>query len=108
MEANAVRFADAARRLSETARAGGLIVPTFRSPPRPTGARRAMRRRPDGSVSVSVALRGRPWPAVVADMIDGIVAANQLSQLEAGEWRDRLWQAIGAEVGASLSVGEAA
>jgi hypothetical protein len=108
MEANAVRFADAARRLSEAVRAGGLVVPTFRSPPRPTGARRAIRRRPDGSVSVSVALRGRPWPAVVADMIDGVVAANQLSELDAGEWRDRLWSAMGAEFSAGLAVGEAA
>ncbi len=67
-----------------------------------------MRRRPDGSVSVAVALRGRPWVAVVADMIDGVVAANELPQLEAGEWRDRLWQAMDAEVGAGLTVGEAA
>jgi hypothetical protein len=108
MEANAVRFADAARRLGDAARSGGLLVPTFRSPPRPTGPSRTLHRRSDGSVSVSVLRRSRPWPAVVADMIDGVVVANRLSPIAAGEWRDRLWRAMEIEVQGPLAVERAA
>lgn len=101
MEATSIRFAEAARRLSAAARAGDLVAPTFRSPPRGAGLRRALRRRSDGSVAVSVALRSRPWSAVVADMIDGVIACNDLDQTAAGEWRDRLWAAVEASGSAS-------
>jgi hypothetical protein len=41
---------------------------------------------------VSVALRGRPAVAVVADMIDGVMAANEGSTRSA-DISDRLWSA---------------
>ncbi|MDH3753268.1 MAG: hypothetical protein OEU32_05285 [Acidimicrobiia bacterium] len=93
MEATSLRFAAAARDLGEVARAGGLELPAFRSPPRRQGLRRSIRRAA-GGVTVSVVLRERPWLAVMADMVDGIIAANELAAPEADEWRDRLWAAL--------------
>lgn len=92
-ELTSLRFAALARRLSESARATGIGVPGFRSPPRAPGIQRSIRREPDGSATVSVALRGRPGIAVVADMVDGVIAAAELTGIEAGQVRDQLWLA---------------
>jgi len=92
-ELSSLQFAAVARQLGEAARRQGLDVPAFRSPPRSPGVRRALRRESDGSTTVSVALRGRPGLAVVADMIDGMVAAAHLADVEAGAVRDELWAA---------------
>jgi hypothetical protein len=73
----AVRFADAARRLGAATHAIGLTVPAFRCPPRVAGANRTIRRYPGGAV-VSVRLRGRQFEAAMADMIDGVLATNQV------------------------------
>jgi hypothetical protein len=35
-------------------------------------------RRWDGGATIAVVVRGRPWPAVQADLIEGVVAANGL------------------------------
>jgi hypothetical protein len=45
-------------------------------------------------VVVAVALRDRPWPAVVADMVEGVVAANRLSGVRADAARTTLWAAV--------------
>lgn len=71
-------FATSARLLAEAARAAGLRVPAFRSPPRLSGAHRTIRRYPGGAV-VAVRLRGRAIEAVVADMVEGVVVANRLT-----------------------------
>ena len=71
-------FAAAARRLGDAARAAGLAVPAFRSPPRVAGAVRTIRRYPGGTV-VSVQLRDRAHEAVAADMVEGVVATNRLT-----------------------------
>lgn len=92
-ELSSLRFAAVARELGQAGRRRGMEVPAFRSPPRSPGVRRAIRRERDGSTTVSVALRGRPGVAVVADMIDGMVAAAQLTEVEAGAVRDELWAA---------------
>jgi len=44
-------------------------------------------------VLVSVRSRGRAWPAVLADMIEGVVRANDLPPHEAARLRNELWQA---------------
>ena len=72
-----VQFADAARSLSRAARSRGLGAPTFRSPPRVVGVDRSLRRHGDHAV-VAVRLRGRPWVAVAADMVEGVIVANRL------------------------------
>lgn len=87
------RFAEAGRRLASAATALGVQVPSFRTPPRVAGLDRTIRRGPAGAVLVSVRSRGRAWPAVVADMIEGVVRANELPPHEAARLRNELWRA---------------
>lgn len=94
MGSPSLQFATVVRTLSAAARAGGLVVPGFRSPPKVPGAERTMRRRADGAVTVSVVVKGRPFQAVTADLIEGIVVANGLSGAEATRVRTRLWEAV--------------
>jgi hypothetical protein len=88
--AASVRFAAAARRLGAVCSARGLEAPAFRSPPRAPGADRTIRRRPDGGAVVAVRLRGRPFTAVVADMVEGTLLANSVSGPEAETHRAAL------------------
>lgn len=90
-------FAEAARQLGMAVRGQGLIVPSFRSPPREVGRRRALTRHGDGSATVSVMVRNRIWEAVLADMIEGVVAANQMDGIDAEVLRDQLWEALEGE-----------
>lgn len=87
-------FAAAARILAREARGRGLVGPSYRCPPRLVGVDRTIRRRPDGAI-VSVRLKGRPWPAVLADMIEGVVAANRLTPPRSDRLRTELWEATG-------------
>jgi hypothetical protein len=86
-------FARVSRVLAEAARGHGWSVPSFRSPPRLTGAERTLRRRADGGAVVAVRIQGRPWPAVVGDLIEGVVVVNGLSGSAADECRNVLWAA---------------
>ncbi|MGH1490679.1 MAG: hypothetical protein ACRBK7_15035 [Acidimicrobiales bacterium] len=92
-ELTSIQFAQIARQLNNVANEYGLGTPAFRSPPRVPGLRRSIKRRPDGSATVSVSLRGRPAVAVVADMIDGVIAANEAGSTRSIEIVDRLWLA---------------
>lgn len=87
-------FASAARTLTSEARRHGLVGPSFRCPPRLVGVDRTIRRRPDGA-TVSVRVRGRPWPAVLADMIEGVVVTNQLTPPRSDRLRTELWTSCG-------------
>jgi hypothetical protein len=87
-------FAAAARTLASEARRHGLVGPSYRCPPRLVGVDRTIRRRADGAI-VSVRVRGRPWPAVVADMIEGVVVANRLVPPQSDRLRTDLWSACG-------------
>lgn len=93
MESTSVRFAVAARDLGRAARLRGLDVPSFKSPPRLTGYSRTIRRRGQGS-TIAIVLRGRPWAAVLADMIEGIVVCNSLGGARADQIRAVLWLAV--------------
>lgn len=95
---SALDFAHAARVLGGQARRGGLVAPSFRCPPRIVGVDRSLRRLSDGRVVVSVQLKDRPWPAVLADMIEGVVVANSLVSPQADRLRAELWAAVSAEV----------
>ena len=48
----------------------------------------------DGAI-VAVRLRGRPWPAVLADMVEGVVTTNQLVAPHADRLRAELWEVVG-------------
>jgi hypothetical protein len=100
--ATTVRFATTARALAEAARANGLTVPGFRSPPRLSGVDRTLRRR-GASASIAVRVRGRPWADVLADMVEGIVVANGLTGEAADTARAALAGAAGDELAARRS-----
>lgn len=91
--ASSIAFARAARSLGDCARALGLEVPAFRSPPRHPDVVRSIRRTPRGC-TVSVVIAGRPWSNVLADLIDGIVVANELAGPEAVRTRTMLWASL--------------
>ena len=91
--ASTVDFAHAARTLSRATRRLGLDAPGYRCPPRLIGVDRTIRRRPNGAV-VSVRVKGRPRAAVLADMIEGVVAANGLAPPHADRVRTDLWAVI--------------
>jgi hypothetical protein len=93
MEGTALRFAAVARTLAERARTEGLRPPSFRSPPGLSGVQRTVRHRAGGA-SVAVRLRNRPWAAVVADMVEGVVVANRLTGTDADRVRAVLWAAL--------------
>lgn len=95
--ASTVDFAGAARTLTRAARAMGLVGPSYRCPPRLVGVDRTIRRRPEGAI-VAVRLRGRPWAAVLADMIEGVVVTNALQPPRADRVRADLWQHCGVDV----------
>jgi len=88
-----IRFADAARVLTREARRRGLVVPGFRCPPRLVGADRTLRRRTDGGV-IAVRIRGRPWQAVLGDMIEGVIVVNGLDAHQATRVRTELWEVV--------------
>lgn len=88
------RFAATARALATEARRLGLIAPSFRTPPRVAGLDRTVRGVGTAAPLVAVRLRGRPFPAVVADMVEGVVAANRLGPVDASQSRAALWAAV--------------
>lgn len=94
MSSLTVQFTHAARTLTRVARARGLIGPSFRCPPRLVGVDRSLRRWTGGGI-VAVRLRGRPWPLVLADMIEGVIVVNQLSPPHATRLRTELWELLG-------------
>ncbi|MEX2293537.1 MAG: hypothetical protein WD691_07080 [Acidimicrobiales bacterium] len=93
MQSSSLRFARAVQSLGAAARTQGLVVPGFRSPPRLVGVQRSIKRWPGGS-TVAVVVRGRPWAAVQADLIEGVIAANALDSPAADRARADLWNAL--------------
>ena len=89
-----IRFAELARRVGAAARAAGLVVPAFRTPPRRPGVPRTIRRLPGGPV-VAVRVRSRPPADVMFDMVEGVLVANGLRGDAATRVRTTLLQAIG-------------
>lgn len=92
MEATSIEFAAAARVLGDAARSQGLVAPSFRSPPRLQADRTIRRAGATGTVAVRV--RGRPWLAVLADLVEGVVVVNRLRGNDADRCRTELWAAI--------------
>ena len=89
-------FAHAARTIGRQVRGRELVAPSFRCPPRIVGVDRSLRRVANGAV-VSVQLKGRPWPAIVGDMIEGVIVTNQLEPPQSDRLRAELWKALGFE-----------
>ena len=53
---------------------------------------------------VAVVVRGRPWPAVLADLVEGVVAANGLQGPGADAARSVLWEALAADDPAAVAM----
>ena len=87
------QFVLTVRALAAEARELGLQVPSFQSPPRSDQLDRTIQRRPPDDWVVAVRVKGRPFPAVIADAVEGIVVCNELSAGAAGALRDELWRA---------------
>lgn len=107
MESQSLQFASTVRTLSAATRERGLVVPGFRSPPRRAGAERTLRWATDGSATVAVTVKGRPYQAVVADLIEGVVVVNELVGIEATRLRTALWEEIVAAHAAAAWPGAA-
>lgn len=101
MEATSIRFSHAARAMRVVVQQRGLDMPLFRSPPRLQGVQRSLTRRAIGASTVAVQLRHRPWPAVLADMIEGVIVVNALQGCAADELRHALWSALETESAAA-------
>lgn len=82
-------FLAVARAVSTVAAAHGLLVPSFRCPPRTPGVDRAVTRWPSGA-RVSVRRASVPTPSVVEAMVEGVVVANRLGGAAATALRPRL------------------
>ena len=88
-------FLEAARIIGAAANELGCTAPGFRTPPRILGASRTVRRAPDGPGGVvAVRVSGRPFIAVVGDMVEGVVVINRLAPAEADRVRTGLWSAL--------------
>ena len=94
MQSISLRFSETVRILSGVARGRDLSVPVFRSPPHLPDADRSLRRSAGGDTVVSVRLSGRPFAAVQADLIDGLLVVNETSGAAAQEVRRELWNAL--------------
>ncbi len=97
-----VRFAQMARTIVDAARSLGLRSPGFMAPPRHTTADRTITRtgtrtrtggdnKNNESCLVAVRVKGRPLAAIKADIIEGVIVANNLTVDEAVPVRKELW-----------------
>jgi len=75
METDPMMFSALVRVVGQEARAMGLVVPGFRSPPRLAGAVRTIRNGA-GAPIIAVRLRGRAFADVAADVVEGVLVAN--------------------------------
>lgn len=98
MPVNSIQFGAACRTLAGAARRCGLAAPSFRSPPRLAGVERTVRHRGRGPAVVAVTYAGRALPAVLADLVEGVVVANRLEGAAAIRARSALWEALSAEL----------
>lgn len=93
---NSVEFAALARAIASTTRQMGLVAPGFRCPTRIVGVDRTVRRFAGDELAgvVAVNIKDRPLAAVVADMIEGVIALNRLNAVESGHVRAALWLSL--------------
>lgn len=52
---------------------------------------------------VAVRTRGRPWVAVAADMVEGVIVANRLGGKDAVRARGTMWEALGFAEGSAAA-----
>ncbi len=106
-----VRFGQMARAIGDAARSLGLRPPGFMTPPRHKTADRTITRtrgdtrssgddrtraadKSDESCLVAVRVKGRPLAAIKADIIEGVIVANNLPADKAAPIRKELWRSL--------------
>ncbi len=72
----------------------GLVAPAFRAPPAVPGADRTLRRVPEGGVWLAVRIRERPWEEIRRDLVEGILAANEVDAATAARLRPQLEEVV--------------
>jgi hypothetical protein len=90
-------FSWASRELAHAAVRLGMVAPSFRSPPAVPGVDRTLRWQLDGGGAVvAVRLWGRPFDAIRADMVAGVLAANGIvrGSVEASRLRSLLEEVV--------------
>ncbi len=105
--APSARFALMARAACDAARSLGLNPPGFMSPPRHKTADRTIRRASPSSDTgknignssgesclVAVRIKGRPLGAIQADIVEGVIIANNLTATQAAAVRTELWRCL--------------
>jgi hypothetical protein len=107
VQTTAVQFSETVRQVVTLARRQGLRPPVFRSPPGLDGVDRSIRRRPNGTVVVAVRRAGRPLAAIRSDVIDGVVAANELNGAAADRFRHAAWAQLEGVPGRTATRGGA-
>ncbi len=88
------RFVLTVRALTAAAHEMGLSAPSYQSPPTSSGLNRSIQRTSPGDFVVAVRVNNRPFAAVVADAIEGLVVGNELNGSAASCVRDKLWSAV--------------
>lgn len=91
-ESVSIQFSITIRTLGRIAHQLGYQTPQFRCPPPSAKYQRSVRRNND-VLSISIVIRGRPWLAVLADIVEGFVLANA-KLVQDSEIRNILWDCI--------------
>ena len=92
-ESISIQFSIAVRTLGRIADRLGYRIPQFRCPPPSAKYQRSVRKTGDENLSISIVIRGRPWLAILADIVEGFVIANTQSGQDS-EIRNILWDCI--------------
>ena len=92
-ESISIKFSIAVRTLGRIADQLGYRIPQFRCPPPSAKYQRSVRKTGDENLSISIVIRGRPWLAILADIVEGFVIANIQSGQDS-EIRNILWDCI--------------
>ena len=92
-ESISIQFSIAVRTLGRIADQLGYRIPQVRGPPPSAKYQRSVRKTGDENLSISIVIRGRPWLAILADIVEGFVIANTQSGQDS-EIRNILWDCI--------------
>ena len=92
-ESISIQFSIAVRTLGRIADQLGYRIPKFRCPNPSAKYQRSGRKTGDENLSISIVIRGRPWLAILADIVEGFVIANTQSGQDS-EIRNILWDCI--------------
>ena len=76
-----MRFSIVAKAFGQLAAQAGFVAPGFRSPPSSRQTDRGYAKHGSGSV-VAVRIKDRPFEAVIADMIEGVIVCNGSQALD--------------------------